>query len=146
MGYETVAQSTLRKNIYNSLFTLINTYKPSGWTVLSAFPEKEPVFPCIIINPANITIKYQGMGTSIKVNEADVLIEVFAKTSSRIEAIDTAIDALHNIFTTYESTLRGYRILLSDESPFTDSDTTRVSFDGQELNTSAVSVSLQISL
>ena len=146
MGYQTVTQASLRSTIYNSIFTLLNTYKPTGWTVVSSFPEKDPVFPCYVVNPANITIKFQGMGKSIKITEAEILIEVFSKVADRMSVLDTGIDKLHEIFTTYESTLRGYRILLSDESPLTDSETSRVDFGGQELNTSAVAVALQISL
>lgn len=86
------------------------------------------------------------MGKSIKINEADVLIEVFAKAADRLSVIDTAMDSIHNMFVTYESVLRGYRILLSDENPMVDSVTSRVTFGTQDLNTSAVSISLQISL
>lgn len=144
MGYQSVVEPTIRQNIYNTIFTLVNTYKTTGWTVVSSFPEKDPVFPCIVINPAKIEIKYQGMMNSFRLNEAEIMIEVFAKASDRINKIDVIMDNLHDMFATYESTLRSYNLLISEESPIIDSETTRVSFNGQDLNTSAVLVSFQI--
>jgi len=50
-----VTESTARVEIFQSIYTIINSNKLSGTTVLATFPEKSPTFPCYVINPSNLT-------------------------------------------------------------------------------------------
>jgi hypothetical protein len=144
MGYQTVTESTLRKNVYNTIFTLLNTYKINGWTIFSAFPEKDPVFPCLVVNPANITIRKIGMKLDARMDMIEVIVEIFCKQSDRSETIDLAKDNITNTILTYESTLGTYKLLINDEEPFVDSPVDQVEFGGQKLNTSAISLVFQL--
>lgn len=145
MGYENASESTIRTNIYNTIFTLINTYKLTGWTVLSSFPVKQPVFPCIVINPANVTIRKLGFQIGARINAAEVIIEMYSPASDRKESLDLMRDKLQQTFIDHESdVLFAYKLILDGEEPFIDSDVDTVEFNRQELNTASIAVNFTI--
>ena len=144
MAYQTVVEASLRKNIYNTIFTLIDANKLTGWTVLSAFPEVQATFPCLVIKSANITLNKIGFTTDGRINEAEIVIELYSKASSRKETIDLMRDKLYDIFLTNKSTLFTYNLFLSGENPFIDSGTDEIEYNNEKFNTSAVAIQLGI--
>ena len=92
-AYESVALATIRQNVFATLANLINTNKPSGWTIVSAFPEDEPTFPCIVINPAKIKPVIATLDSNgFIVEDIDVEIEFYALSSQNKAKIDEGRD------------------------------------------------------
>lgn len=127
----TVTQATVNVNTFKTIYNLLNTYKPSGWTVLSSYPKANPVFPCIVVNPAKVHVESTFMRSEGRKYLAEVELDFYAKASSRKEAIDTALDSVRQTLFTYESSLETDKLVLDDETPFdqTNVDTIRVNND-----------------
>jgi len=92
VGYTKVDLDTIRADIFNNLATLINSNKLTGWTVVSAFPEENPVFPCIVINPARVPFNLLTYTRAAKKFNITVEVELFANSSEGKQAFDNARD------------------------------------------------------
>lgn len=135
MAYEVVSFATLGENVFNTIFQLINTNKPSGWTVLSAFPENSPTYPCIVIDPAKAKVTIVGMDKNSYIVE-DVVIEFefYAKSNQGKEKIEEGKDNIRNTLLTNQSTLETYNILMNEDA-FEDSNNDVLIVGEQKLNT-----------
>lgn len=142
-GYQNVSLSTINSNIYNTLFTLINTNKPTGWTVLASFPEKTPTFPCIVVRPANVNVQLLTLQRNKKRLFVTVDIEIYAKSEDRLEKIDVGRQNIKYTLLTNFSTLKQYGLML-EQSPnaIEESDVVRDNFNGQDLNAATLTLNL----
>jgi len=96
-----VKENTVRVETYKAIYDLINSYfndAVSGWTIVSAYPEVNPVFPCIVINPATVSISKESLNFGIRQSEIMVQIDFYTKANTGKKAIDEAKDAVHNLF------------------------------------------------
>ena len=144
MAFQEVSEATLRRSVVTNLFTLIDDNKLSGWTVLAAFPEKKATFPCIIINPANVSLNKIGTRVDARINKVTVLAELFSPSSSRLEALDIARDNIQETIVNNTGTLATYKMALGTDEPFIESDVDTIQFNEQNLKTSAVQLSFDI--
>jgi len=142
MAYETVSLSTIRKNVFNTVSTFINASKSASWSVISAFPEQNPVFPCIIVNPATIEYQVKGMTRGIRTASASVYIEFYCPASDGKGAIDSEVDKICNAFLTGYTTLRTYNLVLVSSNPIEDAGSDELVFNQNKLNYAAITVNL----
>jgi hypothetical protein len=143
MGYEAVSLATIRKNIWNTVATFVNTNKSTGWTVLSAFPEQNPVFPCIVISPASVSFGVLGLTKSIILSDAEIQLEFYSPASAGKKSIDTEKDKISYSFLTGFSTLKTYNLVLDGDSPLVDGPDDELSFNGQNFNYGSIIVRLK---
>ena len=110
-AYQTITEASARQNIFNTLAKLINDNKLTGWTVLAAFPEATPNFPCIIINPVNIKIENLSVDRSKKLISAEVSIDLYAKVKDGKVKIDQARDNIMTTILNNFATLKQYGLI-----------------------------------
>jgi len=83
-----IAEATERVDTFKELWNIINANKLAGWTVLSAFPEVSPTFPCIVLNPIDIDSDILSMDRTVRENVVSFDIELFAKASDHKIKLD----------------------------------------------------------
>ena len=144
VGYTKVDLDTIRADIFNNLATLINNNKLSGWAVLSAFPEENPVFPCIVINPAMVPFNFLTLDRSAKKFNITVELELFAEASEGKEKIDEARDNLQATIINNYSTLKTYGLVLALDNPFVDSAIGMDNYNEHKLNIASVELNMRL--
>ncbi len=136
-----VTESTARVDVFQEIFNIINSNKLSGWTVLATFPEQTPVFPSIIVHPAEITNNINSFDRSERTNTVGVEIELIAKASDGMVKIDQGkdniIDTLRN--SANISTLKTAKIDVVDVD---DLGTTQEVFRDLKINTGGLRANL----
>ena len=106
MAAEPVVKATMRANVFNTIATLLNDNKLSGWAVLSAFPEQNPVFPCIVVNPAKGRIRKLVLDGSKTRRLIEVTVEIYTLGSDTgKEESDKGADNVTDTLTTNTATL-----------------------------------------
>tara|TARA_Y100000310_G_C20621392_1_gene783497 strand:- start:41 stop:478 length:438 start_codon:yes stop_codon:yes gene_type:complete len=143
MGFEAVVGSTIRENVFNTVTTLIDNNKLSGWTVLSSFPEQNPTFPCVIINPAKITQNIMTINKGVAVYRISVEVELFAAANDGKEKIDQGLDNINNTFFSNASTLKTYNLFLDNAIPIEDLGAGNLVFNQNKLNFGVVAVNMK---
>jgi len=101
-----VSEDTIRVDAFKAVYSIINANKPSGWTVLSSFPEVSPTFPCIVINPAFVTTERITMSNGTTTNRLAILVEFFAKARDLKIKIDQGRDNVLKTIKDNQATLR----------------------------------------
>ena len=146
MTHETSSIETLRQNVFANIYTLVNDNKPSGWTVLSSYPEttisSSIPFPFIIINSANVKPTIVGMDkNSYIVEDIKVEIEFFCKAIKGNDQLDRGRDNVMNTLLTKQSTLETYNLYLNEDA-FDDSTTDVFVSGNEKIRTGASIVSM----
>jgi len=143
MGFETVVGSTIRENVFNTISTLIDNNKLSGWTVLSAFPEQNPVFPCIVVNPAKITQSIMTINKGVTSYRITVDVQLFSAANDGKEKIDQGLDNINNTLFSNASTLKTYNLFLDNSIPIEDLGAGNLLFNKNKLNFGIVAINLR---
>jgi hypothetical protein len=149
MAYETLTKATLRQNLFETFFQVLNANKLDGWTVLSAFPEQNPVFPCLVLNPATISMKSLSLDKSIYRWEASILIDVYSLTSDGKDKNDQGMDnVMETIRTniTANDNISQYNLTLNREAPFVDEGASQVEINEVGLNINSITLNLVVKL
>jgi len=117
MAYQNITKEELHQRIFENLYQLINSNKLSGCEVLSAFPEKNPVFPCIVINSAVPRLQALNVQKTKFRWKARVLIEVYSLTKDGKKTNDAGMD---NIMNSIRTDLPGnsFGLELDKDNPF----------------------------
>ena len=137
MAVETVTLATIRQNVFATIFTIVDDNKPSGWTVLSAYPEDNAIFPCIVINPALIKVSIIGLDAScLVVEDIGVEFEFYALSKDNKDKIDQGRDNVQTTLLDKTSTLSDNNLVLN-EDPFDDSNTDSFLSGDEKINTGA---------
>jgi hypothetical protein len=139
-----VTEATIRKNSFKAIYDLINTNKPSGWTVLSSFPESKPVFPCIVVNPSQTDVNVQGFNITHRLRTIEIVLEFYAKASSRKEAIDTALDSVEQTLLTNQTSLVSSKIILYGDTPIDQTEVGSIDINGDKLHFAFMHVLLRL--
>ena len=135
MTYQELQPATIRKNTFNTVFTLLDANKLSGWTIYSAFPERNPSFPCIVINPAIVSVDVKSLERSVTRRKIQVKLEYYAYAQDGKEAIDEGRDNDQDVILTSFTTLKTYKMALDTRVPFIDSTVEGVEINGNKFNT-----------
>ena len=151
MGFEKIKDSTIGQNVFATMFTLINNNKPNdfthagetiSWKILSAFPENNAEFPCIIINDA---LMKPNNPTLDKGNyfheEIDQEIEFYGLAKWGKERITIGRDSIRNTILTNTSTLDDNKLYLREE-PIDDSNVDSFLSGREKINTAATIIRL----
>lgn len=92
---------TARVKVFNRIYDQLNQDPPTyvrdsttyTYSILSAFPQIAPVYPCIVVNPVDKSTTYLGVGKRPNASRpGSVEIEFYVKVSHGKNAIDTARD------------------------------------------------------
>lgn len=134
-----VSESTIRKDVYEYLYTLVNTNKLSGTTVLSSFLEKNPIWPCIIINPALVSVEQLGVKIDARIQVLRVEFDFYAIAVSGQgkEMVDKMRDNVMNTILNNESGLYSNQLVLNSADFWDDSNTDSFKFNEQNLHTAS---------
>jgi len=102
-----VSRDKARVEVFRKIYNQLNADKPSytdrdsvikTYTIVSAFPEVTPTFPCIVVNPiVKDTVK---LGVDKRPNTSlpsEIDIDFFAKTRDGKNAVDSAKDKVEMI-------------------------------------------------
>tara|TARA_R100000479_G_scaffold164166_1_gene102917 strand:- start:114 stop:542 length:429 start_codon:yes stop_codon:yes gene_type:complete len=87
-----VTESTARVEVFQNIYSIINTNKLTGTTVLATFPEKSPTFPCYVIESAQVSNTSLAIDTGSR--ELNFLFNIYLYGDSRdgMEKIDQMKD------------------------------------------------------
>jgi len=135
----TISESTIRQNVFTTLFNLIDG-EISGYDVVSAFPEKTPSFPCVVINAASITLDLVTLN-SAGANDysGSIDIEFYDYVKNGKSSVDAAKDALVALFTdtTNDAALKADGFLFNGVSA---DESDNIVFGGEKFNTGLLTI------
>jgi hypothetical protein len=143
MAYQTVSKATIRENVFNTVTTLIDSNKLSGWTVLSAYPEQNPVFPCVVINPAAITVKGLSLDRTKNRFSAEVICDIYSLAKQGKKKNDQGRDNFQNTISANVTALAQYNLLLPTEA-MSDEGSDSIELNGQTLNFGTIVLNLVV--
>jgi hypothetical protein len=133
MGYELLTKACIHQNVFNTVATLLNTCKPSGWTVVSAFPEQDPAFPCFVVNPAEVNSTALSVNRNKQLNDISVIIDVVALGCKSKRQVDQGIDNVRCTLLCNHSCLRCYGLSLANNM-LVDGSTDGIEINGKIFN------------
>jgi len=134
--------STIRTNGFKSIYTILNTNKVSGTTIYAGFPNKNPSFPCYIIQPV------LGNGFNVGMDTQDynlnIEIEFWCRAEDdRKDKIDEMKDNVMNTIITNQSSLSTQNISLQ-EGWFNDDMSDTVLINDEKYHTGSITLSLKL--
>lgn len=87
-----VTESTARVEVFQEIYSIINTNKLASTTVLATFPEKSPTFPCYVINSAEVSNLSQAMNTGSRQLDFSITINFYGDARDGMQKIDQMKD------------------------------------------------------
>lgn len=96
----TITDSTLRANVYETIYDLVNGISFSlsssnTVTVTAAFIDEDRAFPQVVIHPIDIESEKSNFDSTLRDRMIKVLIEVYTKKAKDLDQIsDKVIDTL----------------------------------------------------
>jgi hypothetical protein len=128
------------QELYNALKASPPTYVAGGvsytYEILSAFPESNPVFPCIVINPVMRKTKNLGISlmNSTERRELNIDIDFYALAAHGKTSIDSARDIVQDLITN----LNANTFYISHNIPYEDSSVDVIDFNALKYNTATI--------
>ena len=135
-----VTESTARVEVFQNIFSLINSNKLSNTTVLATFPEKSPTFPCYVINSAEVANLSQALDTDSRELNFTLLIDYFGDSRDGMQKIDQMKDNTIGTLrdSTNRATLKAANISITS---ITDNGNSQDEFRDMKLNSGSILVS-----
>jgi hypothetical protein len=135
-----VTESTARVEVFQNIFSLINTNKLASTTVLATFPEKSPTFPCYVINSAEVANLSQALDTDSRELNFTLLIDYFGDARDGMQKIDQMKDNTIGTLrdSTNRATLKAANISITS---ITDNGNSQDEFRDMKLNSGSILVS-----
>jgi|ETNvirnome_2_300_1030623.scaffolds.fasta_scaffold104834_1 hypothetical protein len=149
MAYEEITKSSIRENLFETFYQVLNANKLGGWTVLASFPEQNPVFPCLVINPAAVSLKSLNIPKSKFRWAASMLVDVYSLTKDGKEKNDQGMD---NVMDTIRTNLTSgdnisqYNLTLDKDVPFDDAGASQEVINDTGLNVNSLTINLAVKL
>ena len=138
-----VTNATIKVNTFKTLYTLLNANKPSGWTVLSSFPDSPPVFPCIVIDPARVSVMTPTFRVDARKYDIEVELAFYVQASSRKEALDAGVDEVREVILNNQATFVTNKLVLSSELPFDETEVNTIQVNDIKLHNSFAMIKLR---
>jgi hypothetical protein len=91
-----VTESTARVEVFQNIYSIINTNKLTGTTVLATFPEKSPTFPCYVLESASVSNSSLAIDTGSRELNYDVNLFVYCDARDGMQKIDQMKDNVIN--------------------------------------------------
>lgn len=147
-----VSSATIRQDVFDAIRTLIIANKPTytyngttfTYTVLAEYPGEDGVFPCIVINKANIVMPTITMDAQTLDREIEVPMDFYAKEAHGKKAIDVGQDGLMDTFTTNIPTFIATNKLIPQEDFWQDSGNSTFEDKKQVLNMATSTVRFKL--
>lgn len=143
-----ISEASMAQTVWQRVFELINTNKPTGWSVSSSFPSRGN-FPCIVIRNPNITPMLADISGTTRVYDAEVEIVLYCiwsqneNGSKGMELLDVGRDNVRNTILTNQTFLKNAGLFLQSDV-FDDSDVGEVDLGGNRLNSAGMILRLQV--
>ncbi len=145
MTKQNVTLFGIREHTFKTLQTLYNSNLPPNftgtgsegtvsWSVSSAFPEENPAFPVIVIDPAKITGLKIDFARGQDDSEVQVETIFYTKAKHGKKRIDSGRDFMEDILTSNEVTLEYAGLFFSKNEWLDDSTVAEVLFERQKYN------------
>jgi hypothetical protein len=146
MGYQTANLQTLKVNLFNTIATFVNANKSSGWTVLSAFPESSPKFPCIVVSSAVVQTNVKGQNRKLRMPSAIVTLEFFCPANSSYgkASIDAEVDKIKWALLEGYTTLRQYNVHIDTNVGIGDLGEDQIIFNDRKLYYDGLEIPIKI--
>ena len=138
-----VTEINTRANLFKSIYTLINTNKVTGTTVLAGWSADEVVFPCYIINPALASLSSPTKDKTIQDYKFTIEIELWCKSVDLKAKIDEMKDNLQSTMLNNLAYLEGQNLNLTADW-FDDSNVESVEFNQVKYHTGGVILSFEL--
>ncbi len=107
-----------------------------SWALVAAFPEKDPTFPCIVIEPVRLSLEsttFDNAGTGLN-SPINVTTMFYSRARHGKERVDIGRDFMENVIIDNEDTLV-YAGLVFDRPEWVDDSTVGdIIFSGQKYN------------
>jgi len=147
-----ISLATIRTGTYTSIFTLLTANKPTytynsatqTYTIYSEYPQKNPSFPCIVINKANITNELITMAGTTNDSSIEVQLDFYAKELHGIKAIEAGQDGAMNTIIGNIATFIGTDKISPQEEFWTDTSVSPIEDNNQVINTSSSTVRFKL--
>jgi hypothetical protein len=116
----TVSESTLRANVYETIYDLLSagvsstSFPVSGVTLSAAYIDESQKIPQVVINPADVEYTEFSFGRNVGKKEIRVLIDIYTKKNKDKDQI---ADYIANSLTT-NAFVGFYLANLSDSNAF----------------------------
>lgn len=134
----------LRQHTFDIMFTLYNDNLPPNftdndgstsvsWSLTASFPESEPVFPVIIIDPARVNETFPTMGSSTTEDSIVVETMFYGRARNGKGQLDKARDFMRDVLITNEDDLN-YAGLYFKEDFLDDSNIDELLFADEKYN------------
>ena len=135
-----VTESTARVEVFQNIFSIINTNKLANTSVLATFPEKSPTFPCYVINSAEVANLSQALDTDSRELNFTLLIDYFGDSRDGMQKIDQMKDNTIGTLrdSTNRATLKTANISITS---ITDNGNSQDEFRDMKLNSGSIVVS-----
>ena len=135
-----VTESTARVEVFQSIYSIINTNKLSGTTVLATFPEKSPTFPCYVIESAQVSNTSLAMDTGSRELNFNLNIFLYGDARDGMQKIDQMKDNTIGTLrdSTNRATLKAANISITS---ITDNGNSQDEFRDMKLNSGSILVS-----
>jgi len=135
-----VTESTARVEIFQSIYTIIDSNKLASTTVLATFPEKSPTFPCYVINSADLDNEAIVLNNGKRLVNFTLEIDMYGDARDGVKKLDemkdNVIDTLRN--STNISSLKTDKISIID---IVDISNAQVAFLNMKLNMGGLTIS-----
>ena len=114
-----VTASTIRAGAFAALYSLINSNKVSGSTILASYPESNPSFPCVIMPmpQAEVPDALSLDGTRQYRFTVEFSVWATAAQGQGQAKVAELLDNLQNTLTTNTTTLNGHKIKFESFDP-----------------------------
>ena len=102
-----VNETNLKRDTIRLFYNLLNTNKPSGWTVVANVPNSNSDFPCILVKPVKVerTRTAGGMGSTSDIAIRETFIELQVEIYVHNESGSAKLDeGMGNIYETLTNT------------------------------------------
>ena len=87
-----VSNATIRRDTFRLIRTLLDTNKPTGWTVRAVLPNVTTAFPLIFIHPVNAPAERWSLTNANHDYDIVVPIEIMVHIDSSPSVLDTGRD------------------------------------------------------
>lgn len=148
-----VTTGEVRKGVFKALRDLYVANKPQyqdgdkviqTYSIVGAYPESNPSFPMLVINPARVSPILITMDGSGNIYGIEVQLDFYTKQKDEIKAIDAGRDSILKIMINNQSLLKNHDNLLLDEDFWDDSNVDTFQEKNQLLTTATVILSMKL--
>lgn len=89
---------TLSDDIYSIIRTQLDTYKVAGSKIVASFPQKDPVFPAIILPVNQVNVTPEGVKAEMLELPVSIELEFWVQQKDKTKKVSQVVDAARAAF------------------------------------------------